>query len=574
MRTTSFLLSTLREDPSEAEVISHKLMLRSGMVRKLVSGIYTWLPLGMRVLKKVEQIVREEMDKVGIEILMPSLQPAELWIKSGRWNQYGDQLLKLKDRNQHDLCFAPTHEEVITALVKNEVRSYKQLPLVFYQIQTKFRDELRPRFGVTRSREFIMKDAYSFHLNEASMHETYQQLYKTYDRIFTRLGLKFRAVLADNGSIGGNGSQEFQVLTEAGEDLIAYCENSEYAANLELATALKITSKKEVTLLRKEKIETIAVKSVAEVANFLQVEPRKILKTLIVKGNETPWVALVLRGDHEINEVKVAKLPEVFAPLTLATEEDLVKICGCKKGSIGPVGLKMPIIVDQDAVDVHNFICGANEDDYHYRHVNWLRDVQYSKVSDLRKVVEGDLSPDGKGKLKITRGMEVGHIFELGRKYSSALQANVLDEQGNTITMYMGCYGIGISRVIAAAIEQCHDEKGIVWPFSLAPFQVAIVPINYHRSGEVKRVTDQLYEQLLNQKIEVLLDDRKERAGVLFADMDLIGIPYRLVISENHLLKGYIEYKERAHDEGQLIKVEEVGPFLQKKIQQHLGGKE
>ncbi len=572
VKTSNFLLSTLKEEPNEAEVVSHKLMLRSGMIRKLASGIYTWLPLGIKVLRKVEKIIKEEMDKIGMEILMPSLQPSELWVRSGRWNQYGDQLLKFKDRNQHDMCFAPTHEEVVTSLMKNELKSYKQLPVVFYQIQTKFRDELRPRFGVMRSREFIMKDAYSFHLTEESMHHTYKQMYQVYSRIFQRLGLKYRAVLADSGSIGGNRSQEFQVLTDAGEDLIAYCEDGEYAANIELAESLKpeVKGERKVIFLAKEKISTPQIKSVKEVADFFKIEKQKVLKTLIVKGKEVPWVALVLRGDHEINETKVAKLSEIFCPLTFATEEELLEICGCSRGSIGPLNLNIPVIVDQDAFLVDNFVCGANEEGYHYRNLNWLRDLECSRICDIRKVVEGDLSPDGKGKLKITRGIEVGHIFELGRKYSDNLQADILDENGRAVTMYMGCYGIGVSRTVAAAIEQCHDARGIIWPVSLAPFTVIIIPINYHNSYRVRDLADDLYYKFLDNRVEVLLENRKERAGVLFADADLIGIPYRIVISENNLEKGLIEYKERASNNTELIGIEEVVGFLKNKIQKQL----
>lgn len=595
MRTTNFLLATVKETPADAEIVSHKLMLRAGMMRKNAAGIYSWLPLGYRVLKKVTEIIRSEMDKSGaLEINMPAIQPAELWQESGRWNMYGDQLLKLRDRHNHDFCFGPTHEEVITDLMRNELRSYKQLPITLYQIQTKFRDEIRPRFGVMRAREFLMKDAYSFHLDHASLQETYDVMYKTYTNIFTRLGLRFRAVLADTGNIGGNASHEFHVLAASGEDVIAFSDASDYAANLEKAEALAPTmpptisansdhlSAKPLTL-----IATPQQKTIAEICTFLQVAPQHTLKTLLVKGTDTPLIALIVRGDHELNEIKAGKLSGVAEPLQLAQDNEIEEIVGCPVGFIGPINLpqSIPIIVDRDAVamamsagEQHGCVCGANKADAHYINVNWQRDVvdasnaneqERVTVADIRKVVEGDPSPDGKGTLHFARGIEVGHIFQLGTKYSAAMHATVLNNAGKAATMVMGCYGIGVSRIVAAAIEQNHDERGIVWPTAIAPFQIALIPISLHQSYRVREMAERLYQELQEAGFEVLFDDRKERAGVIFADMDLLGIPHRIVISEGNLDKGVVEYKERnaiAGAAAEYIAPEEVLAWCHKKI--------
>lgn len=566
MRTTNFLLPTIREIPADAEIISHKLMLRSGMIRKNAAGIYTWLPLGLRVLQKVTNIIREEMNKSGaLEVLMPAVTPAELWEESGRWNMYGDQLLKFKDRHKKDFCFGPTHEEVITDLVRFEVRSYKQLPLTLYQIQTKFRDEIRPRFGVMRAREFLMKDAYSFHLDKESLQKTYDLMYQTYNNIFTKLGLKFRAVLADSGNIGGNMSQEFHVLANSGEDLIAFSDASDYAANLEKAESLLIPVAKQ-SLLTKELVATPTQHTIQEVCEFLKIDPKQTIKTLIVKGSETPWIALVLRGDHELNEIKVAKLPQIAAPLTFAHDKEIEEVVGCEAGFYGPVALKMPIIADRDAVNVQNFVCGANITGKHFCNVNWERDLPKPEIADLRKVIEGDLSPDGKGKLHFARGIEVGHIFQLGSKYSEAMKANVLNAEGKAQTLIMGCYGIGVSRTVAAAIEQNNDERGIIWPEPIAPFQLAIVPISMHNSYRVRELAEKIYQELLNAGIEVLFDDRKERPGVIFADMDLIGIPHRIVISESGIDNNICEYKARNSNDLQKIALDKISEFLCQKI--------
>lgn len=546
MRTSKFLLATLRETPAEAEVISHKLMLRAGMIRKLAAGLYTWLPLGLRVLKKVEKIIREEMARIdALEILMPAIQPAELWIESERWDAYGDQLLKIKDRHEHAFCFGPTHEEVVTHLARNELRSYKQLPLTLYQIQTKFRDEIRPRFGVMRGREFMMKDAYSFHLDEDSLKKTYDAMYEAYGRIFSRLGLKFRAVLADTGNIGGSTSHEFQVLANSGEDLIAYSDASDYAANIEMAEALELPTEIQNSNNPMQTVATPGQYTIDEVATFLKINPKQILKTLIVKGSEAPWVALVLRGDHELNEIKVAKLSQIASPLTFINSHEFAEVLGCEAGSIGPVDLKMPIIADRDAIGVKDFVCGANTNDKHLINVNWQRDLPVPQIADLRKVQEGDLSPDGKGKLQFARGIEVGQVFQLGKKYSHTMHATVLNETGKAVEMYMGCYGIGVSRTVAAAIEQNHDEQGIIWPDPIAPFQIVLIPMSLHKSYRVREAAEKIYQQLLDVGFDVLLDDRKERAGVLFADMDLIGIPHRIIISESGLDNGTVEYKNR-----------------------------
>ncbi len=568
MRTSQFLLSTLRETPADAEVISHQLMMRAGMVRKLAAGLYTWLPMGLRVLRKVEAVVREEMNRAGAqEVLMPAVQPAELWQESGRWDEMGGEMLRLKDRHDRDFCFGPTHEEVITDLVRHEIRSYKQLPANFYQIQTKFRDERRPRFGVMRSREFLMKDAYSFHVDDASLQQTYERMFETYTRIFSRLGLDFRAVLADTGAIGGSASHEFHVLADSGEDDIAFSTGSDYAANVELAEAVAPAAARPAPSAARVVVETPGQHTIDEVCAFLKVGASQVAKTLLVQGAEAgSVVALVLRGDHELNELKAEKLEQVAAPLTFATAEEVNKVAGCEPGSVGPLGLAVPVIVDRSAAHMADFVCGANEDGKHVVGVNWERDLPLGQVADIRNVVEGDASPDGKGTLQIKRGIEVGHIFQLGRKYSEAMKASVLAESGKAVTMTMGCYGIGVSRVVAAAIEQNHDDKGICWPAAIAPFQLVLVPMNRHKSQRVREAADSLYDALLAAGVDVLYDDRKERPGVMFADAELIGIPHRLVLGERGLDAGKIEYKGRLDGENQDVALDEVVAFIKARL--------
>ncbi|MBQ77631.1 MAG: proline--tRNA ligase [Cellvibrionales bacterium] len=557
MRSSQILLSTLKETPADAEVISHQLMLRAGMIRKLASGLYTWLPLGLKVLRKIEAIVRQEMNRAGAqEVLMPVVQPAELWQESERWEQYGAELLRIHDRHQREFCLGPTHEEVITDLVRNELQSYKQLPTNIYQIQTKFRDEIRPRFGVMRAREFIMKDAYSFHVDQACLEQTYKQMYDSYSSIFSAIGLNFRAVLADTGSIGGNASHEFHVLAESGEDSIAFSDNSDYAANVELAEAIAPVAEPAVEEQALTLIDTPTSKTITEVTEQLQIEPKRIIKTLLVHADESspePLVALVVRGDHQLNELKAEKLPLVACPLTLASDEEIQAEINCEAGSIGPVQLNLPIIVDHSAAAMSHFICGANQNGQHYRDARWNRDATASQVADIRCVVEGDPSPDGTGTLLIKRGIEVGHIFQLGKKYSTALNATVLNEQGKAQILEMGCYGIGVSRVMAAAIEQNHDAGGIVWPASIAPFQLVLIPINMQKSERVKALTEQLYEQLMSHNIDVLMDDRNERPGVKFADMELIGIPHRVVIGDKGIDNNVLEYRARTASENEDI---------------------
>ncbi|PID44391.1 MAG: proline--tRNA ligase [Proteobacteria bacterium] len=577
MRASQYLIATLKETPADAEVISHQLMLRAGLIRKLASGLYTWLPMGLRVLRKVENIIREEMDKSGAqEVLMPAVQPAELWQESGRWFAYGTELLRLKDRHEREFCVGPTHEEVITDLVRNELNSYKQLPANFYQIQTKFRDERRPRFGVMRAREFIMKDAYSFHIDQASLDKTYKIMHATYSSIFSRLQLDFRAVQADSGSIGGNSSHEFHVLADSGEDDIAFSTESDFAANIERAEAVALIPEKE-TPQATEKVATPDQRSIEEVAGFLNIDPAKTVKTLIVRGAdanvegedasaEAAPVALVLRGDHTLNEVKAEKLAGVASPLELATDEQIERVVGCRPGSIGPVGLPIQCIVDRSAAQLINFVAGANEEGFHYINLNWGRDCDAETVADIRNIQEGDPSPDGQGTITIKRGVEVGHIFKLGNKYSSAMNASVLDENGKAVVMEMGCYGIGVTRIVAAAIEQNHDDKGIIWPDAIAPFQVALVPLNMHKSEMVADKANQLYSQLLNAGVDVLLDDRKERPGVKFADMELIGIPHRIVISDRGLKNGQVEYKGRGDAENQDVGVNSILAFVTDKL--------
>lgn len=567
MRASRFLISTLKETPADAEVISHQLMLRAGMIRKLAAGIYSWLPLGLRVLRKVEAIVREEMNRAGAqELLMPAVQPAELWVESGRWEKYGPELLRLKDRHERDFCFGPTHEEVITDLMRRELRSYKQLPANFYQIQMKFRDEVRPRFGVMRAREFLMKDAYSFHIDEASLDETYRAMHAAYCSIFNRIGLKYRPVQADTGSIGGEGSHEFHVLAQSGEDGIAFSTESNYAANVELAEALAPAGPRPAATQMMQSVATAAQHTIAQVSAFLKVEPNRTVKTLLVNGSEQPVVALVIRGDHELNMIKVEKLPQVAKPFAFASAQQIRTAANCDAGSLGPVGLTIPVIADRSAAHLADFVCGANENGKHFTGVNWGRDLPEPLVADLRNVIEGDPSPDGKGSIAIQRGIEVGHIFKLGKKYSAAMNAACLDENGKSIIMTMGCYGIGVSRVVASAIEQNHDDQGIVWPDAIAPFTVALLPMNMHKSPRVAETAEKLYQELLGAGIDVIFDDRKERAGVMFADMDLIGIPHRLVLGERGMDAGKIEYKGRRDTGNSELPIVEAVKFLAGKL--------
>ena len=568
MRTSQFLLVTQKETPADAEVISHQLMLRAGLIRKLAAGLYTWLPLGLRVLRKVEAVVRQEMDAAGAqEVSMPVVQPAELWQESGRWEQYGPELLRVQDRHQREFCLGPTHEEVITSLVRDEIKSYKQLPLNLYQIQTKVRDEIRPRFGIMRSREFLMKDAYSFHIDQASLEQTYKVMYDAYTHIFTRLGLEFRPVIADTGSIGGSKSHEFHVLASSGEDAIAFSDSSDYAANVEMAEAVAPLAQCAAPSATLQKVATPGVKSIDELASFLSIDAAASVKTLIVMGaQEGTLVALVLRGDHQLNTIKAEKHSAVAAPLQLASEEQVRAVCHAGFGSLGPVGLTLAVIVDRSAAQLSDFCCGANEDAMHFTGVNWHRDCPLEHIADLRDVVTGDPSPDGKGHLQIKRGIEVGHIFQLGTKYSEAMNARVLNENGKNITVTMGCYGIGVSRIVAAAIEQNHDASGILWPASMAPFQLAIVPLNMHKSEEVARCAEYLYLRLQAAGVEVLLDDRNERPGVKFADMELIGIPHRVVIGDRALAEGNLEYKSRRGSESLLIAQDKILDFLQEQM--------
>ena len=566
MRVSQFFISTLKEAPTEAELISHKLMLRAGLIKRLGSGLYTWMPLGLRVLRKIENVVREEMNKSGaIEVLMPAIQPAELWQETGRWDVFGPQMLKIKDRHEHDFCFGPTHEEIITDIARKEIKSYRQLPLNLYQIQTKFRDEIRPRFGVMRAREFIMKDAYSFHTDENSLMQTYQRMYETYSRIFTRLGLKFRAVAADTGAIGGSGSHEFHVLADSGEDAIAFCPDSDYAANIELANALFAQQERDTPDGDMQKVATPGKKTCAEVAEFLKVPLQKTVKTLAVKANDEIFL-LLLRGDHQLNELKVRKIP-FLSGFQMATEEDILRTTGTVPGYIGPVGIEARVIADQAVMNMSNFVCGANVEGFHLTQVNFARDLKLpDHVFDIRNVVPGDNSPDGKGKLEICRGIEVGHIFQLRTKYSEIMKANYLDESGQTQNMEMGCYGIGISRIVAAAIEQNHDEHGIIFPDTIAPFQLTIVPIGLQKSALVKETVEKLYQQFTAAQIEVLLDDRDERPGVMFADMELIGIPHRIVVGERGLKQSTIEYQGRKDEASQAVHIDEIFSFITAKL--------
>jgi prolyl-tRNA synthetase len=567
MQISKYLIATLREAPAEAEIISHQLMLRAGMIRKIASGIYTWLPMGLRVLRKVEAIVREEMDAVGAqELLMSGVQPAELWQESERWDQYGPELLRLQDRQGRDFCLGPTHEEIITDLIRKEIRSYKQLPANFYQIQTKFRDEVRPRFGIMRAREFLMKDAYSFHLTDDSLQETYQQMFDTYTRIFERLGLKFRAVQADGGSIGDSASHEFHVLADSGEDQIVFTEEGSYAANIELAEAPMPDGARKPPTATLETVDTPEQHSIEEVSQYLNTTANKCIKTLVVKGQNDGLVALVLRGDHELNKVKAEKIPEVAKPLEFASAEEIKKSLNCTPGSIGPININIPVVVDHSALNVADFVCGANEDGKHLTGVNWGRDLPEPQGVDIRNVIKGEPAPDGSGTLEIARGIEVGHIFQLGKKYSAAMKATCLDENGDAQTLVMGCYGIGVSRILAAAIEQNHDENGIIWPVAIAPFHLSLVPINMHKSQRLRDAVMSLYQELQVAGIEVLLDDRKERPGVMFSDAELIGIPHRLTFGERGLDAGTIEYRSRKDSENTDIPLAEVTEFIKKTI--------
>ena len=588
MRASRFLLSTLKETPSDAEVISHQLMLRAGLIRKLASGLYTWLPLGLRVLRKVENIVREAMNEASAqELLMPVVQPSELWKESGRWQQYGPELLRINDRHQRDFCLGPTHEEVITDLIRNEISSYKQLPATFYQVQTKFRDEIRPRFGIMRSREFIMKDAYSFHSSQESLQDTYDVMHQAYCNIFDRIGLDYRPVLADTGSIGGSGSHEFHVLASSGEDDIAFSSDSDYAANVELAEAVE-TATRSAPSQPLSQVATPDQHSIEEVCAFLDVSANQVVKTLIVLGEvveevadkkrgkkedgkntvPAPLVALVLRGDHALNELKAEKLEGIASPLQFASEEQIEQTLGCKVGSIGPKDLSITTYVDRSAAVLNDFTCGANQSGFHFTGANWERDIAEGTIVDIRNVVVGDPSPCGQGTVDIKKGIEVGHIFQLGTKYSEAMNATVLDENGKAKHMIMGCYGIGVTRVVAATIEQNHDDNGIIWPAAIAPFQVALIPINPHKSEAVNTKCDSLYLELQAKGIDVLyMDEKKARLGVMLADTELMGIPHRLVIGDRGLENGKIEYKGRRDSEKQEIDIDDLLAFITEKVQ-------
>ena len=564
MRLSQFHLATVKEVPADAEIASHQLMLRAGMIRKLASGLYTWTPLGLRVLRKVENVVREEMDRAGaMELLMPAVQPKELWEETGRWEKFGGQLLKMKDRKDQEFCFGPTHEEVITDFARNELKSYKQLPINFYQIQTKFRDEIRPRFGVMRAREFLMKDAYSFHLTPESLGDTYNAMYQAYGRIFSRLGLRFRAVQADTGAIGGNASHEFQVLADSGEDALVFSDGSDYAANVEKAEALAPVTGRPAAQSPLQRVATPTQKTIAEVSAFLGVPAQQCVKTLLVRGHEG-LVALCLRGDHELNEVKAAKLAELPGEPVLATEQEIVAATGTRPGFIGPVGLPadIPVIVDRSAAALADFVCGGNADGTHYTGANWERDARMTRTEDIRQVTEGDPSPDGKGTLHIARGIEVGHVFQLGQKYAQALGATVLDDQGKAQVMLMGCYGIGVSRIVAAAIEQSHDQAGIIWPETMAPWRVAVCIINPKNQPEVRDAAEALYRKLEERGIDTVLDDRGLRPGQMFADLELIGIPHRVVVSERGLAAGTLEYRRRGEAENRAISEDELFTLL------------
>lgn len=567
MRTSNFPPSTLRETPADAEIISHQLMLKAGLIKRLASGLYTWMPYGLRVLRRVENIIREEMDKSGaVEVLMPTVQPAELWQESGRWEQYGNELLRLNDRHERDFCYGPTHEEIITDYARKELKSYKQLPVNFYQIQLKFRDEVRPRFGVMRAREFVMKDAYSFHADQDSLQQTYDLMHKTYCKIFDRIGLKYRPVQADSGAIGGNASNEFHVLADSGEDAIAYSDGSDYAANVEKAEAIPPAVERPEPSAGMITVETPGQHTIDAISKFLDAPVEKTIKTLFVSGENNDVVALLLRGDHQLNEIKASKIEGIASPLTFVDDEQILQTANCRAGSLGPLGLNIRIIGDHATRVMSDFICGANKDDKHLINVNWVRDLPEVEFADLRNVVEGDPSPDGAGTLRIVRGIEVGHIFQLGDKYSKAMDATILDENGKSTVMPMGCYGIGVSRVVAAAIEQNSDDSGIIWPESISPFQVAITPINYHKSEMVREKANELYNDMLSKGYAVIMDDRNMRPGAMFADMELLGIPHRIVISERGLKSQEMEYKSRTGTDAEVFSVEDADQFIQAKL--------
>ena len=564
MHLTKIGFSTLKEDPADAEIVSHKLMLRAGLIKKLSPGIFTWMPIGLRVIKNVESIVREEMNKAGgIELLMPAIQPAELWKESGRWDEYGSLLLQIKDRHDRDFCFGPTHEEVITDIARKELKSYKQLPIIFYQIQTKFRDEIRPRFGVMRSREFIMKDAYSFHANQDSLDEGYNKMHDAYSSIFTRLELKYRVVDADGGEIGGSRSQEFHVIADSGEDAIAYCEEANFASNIEMAETYPPEGKMKSPTQELAKVNTPDVNTIEELCKSLNIKSKKTIKTLIVEGSDGPC-ALVLRGDHELNALKASKLPGILSPLKMSDSAKIEKATGKPVGSLGPINLGIKTYFDHATLFMHDFVCGANEKNRHFTGVNFGRDLDYQKTVDIRNVVEGDPTPNGKGTLQIARGIEVGHIFQLGTKYSDSLNAKIKSSEGNDIPMTMGCYGIGITRIIAAAIEQNHDERGIIWPEPLAPFDVIIIAINIDKSEKVKKTADALYQELREIGIDAIYDDRLTRPGIKFAEAELIGIPHRIVVSEKVLSTGKLEYQSRKDTKAVNLRKDEIIKLLRK----------
>jgi prolyl-tRNA synthetase len=567
MRLSAYPIQNLKEVPADAEVVSHQLMLRAGLIRRVAGGLYTWLPMGLRVLRKVERVIREEMNRAGaLEILMPAAQPAELWVESGRWDQFGPELLRFKDRHDRDMVIGPTHEEVVTELARRELRSYRQLPVNFYQIQTKFRDEIRPRFGVMRAREFSMKDAYSFHVDQASLAAGYRAMYDAYTAIFTRLGLRFRAVHADSGAIGGSASQEFHVLADSGEDAIVFSDGDDYAANLELAEALAPPGARAAPAQPVQDVATPRARTIADVSQLLGIEPARLVKTLVVEGADGGLVALVIRGDHELNALKAQKIAGVARPLRMADAARITAVVGCEPGSLGPVGLKIPVIADRSAAAVTDFVCGANRADAHLTGVNWGRDLPEPTVADLRNVVDGDPSPTGRGRLTVTRGIEVGHIFQLGTKYSEAMGATVQDEQGGSIAMPMGCYGIGVTRVVAAAIEQNHDDKGIAWPAPLAPFDVVLVGLNWEKSARVRETAEALYRELAAAGVEVLLDDRDARPGVKFADAELTGIPHRVVVSDCGIESGRLEYRHRRASANEDFPIAEAASFIRARM--------
>ena len=567
MHLSAYPIQSLKEVPADAEVVSHRLMLRAGLIRRVAGGLYTWLPMGLRVLRKVERVIREEMNRAGaLEISMPVAQPADLWVESGRWDQFGPELLRFKDRHDRDMVLGPTHEEVVTDLARRELRSYRQLPVNFYQIQTKFRDEIRPRFGVMRAREFVMKDAYSFHADEASLAEGYRKMYDAYSAIFTRLGLRFRAVHADTGAIGGSASQEFHVLADSGEDAIVFSDGDDYAANLELAEALPPREPRPAANEDKREIATPAVRTIADLSALLKLPASRLLKTLVVEGADGGLVALVVRGDHELNALKAQRLAAVAKPLRMADAGRIAAATGCEPGSLGPVGSRIPVVADHAAAAMADFACGANKPGFHLTGVNWGRDLPEPAVADLRNVVDGDPSPGGRGRLAIARGIEVGHIFQLGQKYSEAMRAAVQDEQGRDVLMFMGCYGIGVTRIVAAAIEQNHDERGIAWPAPLAPFDVVIVGLNWEKSEAVRKAALALYGKLGDAGVEVLLDDRDARPGVKFADAELFGIPHRIVVSERGLAAGRLEYRHRRAEANEEFPEAEAAEFVRTRL--------